>query len=382
MSFVDDLIGLEGSVSISNEECVNSEVFERKTRMKYKVPKCKVITMNSKQSDVVLNGEVLENVKEQVYLGTIISANGERFSEMNSRLTKANSVVNEIIQICNNTELSNIRLRYVKLLMNSCLDSKIKYGCALWNVTKLKGTSEKLNRIKPGLLKKVLQVPNSTPTAALQYEFGITDLALDVLMEKVILGVQTLKCDDVRISKQILESLLRKNVPGFCTELKEACDIFEVSMESLINASDVRHVLKEKVIKIQETELMKRMVGGSKMDGVILEGFVFNGKMKKYLTELNFEEARGIFMARYRMWPTKVNYPGRWNGVSCNVCGFDDTDIHLFTCPGYSDIVNGQFNFYSFWDNDTLEDMGKLKMLAKIVLLLLERMKHIQKFDN
>ena len=108
-----------------------------------------------------------------------------------------------------------------------------------------------------------------------KYEFGITDLALDVLMEKVILGVQTLKCDDVRISKQILESLLRKNVPGFCTELKEACDIFEVSMESLINASDVRHVLKEKVNKIQETELMKRMVGGSKMDGVILEGFVF-----------------------------------------------------------------------------------------------------------
>ena len=61
------------------------------------------------------------------------------------------------------------------------------------------------------------------------------------------------------------------------------------------------------------------------MDGVILEGFLFNGKMKKYLTELNFEEARGIFMARYRMWPTKVNYPGRWNGVSCNVCGLDQS---------------------------------------------------------
>ena len=64
------------------------------------------------------------------------------------------------------------------------------------------------------------------------------------------------------------------------------------------------------------------------------------------------------------------------------VCGLDDTDIHLFTCPGYSDIVNGQFDYYSFWDIDTLEDIEKLKMLAKIVLLLLERMKHIQKFDN
>ena len=149
-----------------------------------------------------------------------------------------------------------------------------------------------------------------------------------------------------------------------------------------MKVSDVRQVLKEKVIKIQATELMQRMVVGSKMDGVILEGFVFDGKMKKYLTELNFEEARAIFMARYRMWPTKVNYPGRWNGVLCNVCGLDDTDSHLFTCPGYSDIVGGQFNYHSFWDTNILEDTDKLKVLAKTVVLLLQRMKHVQNFDS
>ena len=63
----------------------------------------------------------------------------------------------------------------------------------------------------------------------------------------------------------------------------------------------------------------------------------------------------------------------------------DDTDIHLSTCPGYSsDIVNvnGQLDYYSFWDIDTLEDIEKLKILAKIVLLMLERMKHVQKFDS
>ena len=119
MSFVDDLMGLEGSIAISNESCIDLEVFERKTRMNFKVSKCKVMSNTNKSVEVVMNDEILENVKEHVYLGTVISANGERFVEMNSRLTKSNSVVNEIVQVSNNTELSNIRLRFVKLLLGS-----------------------------------------------------------------------------------------------------------------------------------------------------------------------------------------------------------------------------------------------------------------------
>ena len=82
--------------------------------------------MNCKKGgSVFLNGEEMEQVKEHEYLGSIISANGERYADMKSRISKANSVSNEIEQICKTTELANIRLRYVKLLSNSCLD-KIK----------------------------------------------------------------------------------------------------------------------------------------------------------------------------------------------------------------------------------------------------------------
>ena len=139
MSFVDDLFGVAGSVTITNETCVNSEVFEKKTRLNFKLSKCKVIVMNSKKGgSIVMKGEVLEQVDDHIYLGTIISANGERFKEMDSRITKTNSVSNEVEQICKSPELCMICLRYVKLLICACLDSKLKFGCALWNVTKFK----------------------------------------------------------------------------------------------------------------------------------------------------------------------------------------------------------------------------------------------------
>ena len=380
MSFVDDLIGFNANTDVANESNISYEVFEKKTRLNFKVCKCKVMGMNCKKRKCIkLNGEDMEWVKEHVYLGSLISENGERFSDMNSRVAKSNSVANEIVQICTVTELSNVRLMYVRLLMESCLDSKVKYGSALWDITKYKTSQHKLNIIKPSLLKRVLQVPSSTPSAAVQFEFGVSDLSLEVLMEKIVLAVHTLKLSEQRISRRILVAMMKKNVPGFCTELNEACEIFQVSLAELQKENNVREVLKRKVISMQAAELLKSMLLSSKMDNILHSGRVYDGTMMKYLTELTFSEARAIFMSRYRMWPTKENFPGRWKGVACNVCGMKDTDKHIFSCPGYSDLINGKFKFDVFWDEKVLGDMLKLQDIARTVLIVIERMENIQK---
>ena len=130
---------------------------------------------------------------------------------------------------------------------------------------------------------------------------------------------------------------------------------------------------------MQAAELVKRMLLSSKMDNVLHSGHVYDGNMMKYLYELDFNEARAIFVSRYRMWPTKENYPGRWNGTLCNSCGSKDTDRHIFACPGYSDILQGKFQFDVFWDENVLSDMVMLKDIAQTVLQLIERMENIQK---
>ena len=168
-------------------------------------------------------------------------------------------------------------------------------------------------------------------------------------------------------------------MPGFCTELSEACQIFQVSIAELQKENNVREVLKKKVISMQAAELLKVMLISSKMDHVLHSGRVYDGSIMKYLTELTFPEARAIFLSRYRMWPTKVNFPGRWNGVLCNVCGMKDTDEHIFSCPGYSDILQGKFVFNVFWDDKVLNDILTLQDIAKTVLMLIERMENIQK---
>ena len=102
-----------------------------------------------------------------MYLGTIISSDGSRNEEINQRLTDAKSVSNEIVQVLKITELSRVRLRYVNTLSNACLDSKVKYGCGVWN--KLSSNQEKeINELKVRLLKRVLELPYSTPSSIIK----------------------------------------------------------------------------------------------------------------------------------------------------------------------------------------------------------------------
>ena len=117
-------------------------------------------------------------------------------------------MANEIVQICRETELSRIRLRFVKHLISACLDGKGKFGCALWNIVRRVKAIKDLNQIKPRLMKRVLEVPLSTPNTAIQYEIGINDLSIDVLSEKVILAVETYKREDNRISKQLFKRIM------------------------------------------------------------------------------------------------------------------------------------------------------------------------------
>jgi hypothetical protein len=128
---------------------------------------------------------------------------------------------------------------------------------------------------------------------------------------------------------------------------------------------EVRELLKNKAVQLQEQRLVQQMLLASKADHILFHNFSFDGKMKSYLKELPFEAARSVFVVRSRMLLTKDNYPGRWRGESCYVCGKLDTDQHLFTCPGFEDIVGGvSYDVFLHLDN---EDGGLYEAAMKII---------------
>ena len=172
--------------------------------------------------------------------------------------------------------------------------------------------------------------------------------------------------------------MFEKNISGFCSEVRETCDIFDVSFSALLKEGDIRKFMKGKTVEVEGKQLLGMMLHSSKCDRVLVNGFKYDGTSQKYLSELDFQEARAVFLARYRMLPAKMNFPGRWKGENCNICGFKDTDSHMFTCPGYHDLNPDGIGIEVFCDEQYLNDMMLLSQAAKTLVRMLSRMVEIQ----
>ena len=224
------------------------------------------------------------------------------------------------------------------------------------------------------LIKRVLELPYSTPSSVVKYEFGITDLDLDCYMEKIVLAYNIINKNG--LGKKLLCTMMEKNVPGFCVELREALEIMNVNEDDEIlrkDGKEIRKELKKQIVKIQKERLVEKMLGESKADRVLLNNFKFDGKVKKYLTELPFEEARVVFMLRSRMFPTKDNFKGRW-GIECDFCHENETDVHLFSCVAYNDLLRDvEYDMFMTLDRS----MEELSIGARRLLLVKDRLENI-----
>ena len=94
------------------------------------------------------------------------------------------------------------------------------------------------------------------------------------------------------------------------------------------------------------------------------------------MVELPFKEARVIFMLRVRMFPTKANFKNRWGSDECSFCGCLESDIHLFSCAGYNDLL-GDLDFYMFMNLD-----ASTELLSAGAKRLLEVVDRLEVFNN
>ena len=261
--------------------------------------------------------------------------------------------------------------------MSSCFVTKFKHGCEVWDAFN-NTTREIINKLIPETMKRVMELPGSTPTLAIQHDMGLIDLDIEVNMERILIVWSIEELEEVRIVRILFENMYRNKVPGFCTAVSEARKMFKLEGKENVNDKK-REYLKRKMIEIQKERIIQGMLASSKCDGMLMN-FSFDGKMKRYLTDLPFREARIIFMYRAKMFPTKANFKGRWSmSVLCPYCCNIESDEHLFGCCGYVDLIQGKINHLSLMKLEG--DKQTLSLYAKILIQVHDRLL-IGKEDN
>ena len=379
MLFVDDILELlkttqDLKISVSEDETV-----EKKNRTEYKPTKCKLMYCGCvPDEEIMINESVLGVVSDHDYLGSVISEKGRK-NDLLKRIIDCKGVINEIVEVCKTGGVGELRLQFVKTLIDSCFKMKFKHGCEVWDGFSQKDVNT-INNLIPNMLKRVLEVPGSTPSNAVLHDLGFVDLEIEIEMERILLASKVVQMDENRIVKKLLVSMLGKGIPGFCTALEKAMDLIGIEDIRELQGKDEREVIKKMIVETQKKRLMERMMKSSKTDGMLMN-FSFDGRTKEYLVRLSFYEARIIFMLRSRMFPTKCNFPGRWSKSNlCTFCLKKETDEHLFSCPGYRDIHLNKWTHELFMKLDS--DINVLSDGAKILLAMYERLVEINEDED
>ena len=372
--FIDDLLEVARGVVETQISCITDEVFEKQNCLLFKPSKCKIILQNLKKiSDkIMLDGEELEIVEKHKYLGTIVESCG-RAKDLQQRISDCKGVLNEIVELCKMDAVSLYRFQYMSTLLRSCFMQKFKHGCEAWGDFSKRNISD-INKLIPQTIKRVLELPRSSPTNAVKHDFGLVDLTCELDLEKILLASDVLDMCDKRIAKKLLFPMIEKEVPGFCTQLSDILLKYEISLEDLAGVKNKREVARGKIVDFEKVLLQQSMLMGSKTDHMLAK-FQFNGKMLEYLKDLSFDEGRIVFMFRSRMFPTRVNYPNRWTSLNCQYCSLRDTDKHLFSCWGYLDIID-DIDYLMFYNLDV--PMKRLSAGAQVLLRIYERLSCVQ----
>ena len=213
-------------------------------------------------------------------------------------------------------------------------------NCSTWMEIQ-ESTIDKLEELQNSLYRSLLNVPFTTPKAALIWEVGGTKMSYRIKLNKLVFMNHILHLGEDSLARQIQTSQETHNVGGLTQEVKQL--IAELALpncfEQRIPQNKWKSLVKKAIDKANEEEIRQAAKSSKKMKNRMKEGERF--ECKEYLSDLPLCHARIFFQHKYSMTEkVKMNYKGDPSFArtlwKCQKCGNQDTESHLLWCSGYS----------------------------------------------
>ncbi len=338
--------------------------------IEFGAPKCKVIKIGpGKQSQIKLGTNTLEETTEYKYLGEIFNNKATNTNHIEAIKGKVNGAYNNITMWTSNKEFKGIKMKAIWKLVDTCIIPIMTYGSEAAKHTKR--DLQDLQQIFNNLLKKILELPQSTPNSALLKETGYIPMDMYIDRKKIMQERRIRENNDNSLVKRISH---REN-SEWRTTIQETIKKYNIEEEDM----DLpKNSLSQKIKTNQEKKFEESIKAESETKSKLKHLLDHNGETKigrrpKYMEALTRKECRAIVMARTRMIPAKSNFKGSHTDLTCRWCKKENTqetqehiiiECEMTKPPSRNDITCHDI----FQDSD----MMKIKQAAQRILETLQ----------
>ena len=384
LAMVDDLNAISkcGLDSIELNTFINTQIEMKKLR--FHVPdkngksKChKLHIGNNHETCPILkvHNTVIESVTEDTYLGDIISSDGKNSKNVADRISKGNGKITQIEKLLEEIALGEHFMEIAILFRETMFVNGILTNAEIWysfSESEIK-EFESLDRL---LLRKILQVPVSTPEEAFYLELGILPIGVIVKARRInYLHYLLTRDTDEMLYKFFITQWLQPCRGDWTETVKQDLQDFNIQCDfpyiKSKSGEAFKRIVKSKAHEYSLNELTKNQQKHSKMEGL----YYTEVKPQKYLTmkDVRIDQVRNIFRYRTRMADFGENFRGNQDHKMCPLCfKHYDSQSLSFQCEFYKDKMEININMSDIYRDEI--SMETVKTMCKMMKL---RKKHL-----
>ena len=368
--FQDDIIKLENSVNKINQSNIIYNWFSKVNGMKFHETKSVWLSNSKQKLDITLDDKQLPRAKNAKYLGDILTPDGKVDETIRQRKSAITGMLAEISTIMD--EMGECRIEAALQYYNGILCPKLLTNSETWSNISSQNHIE-LEKIQNQTLKRLLRLPNGTPSKALKAELGVLSVKHQIIQKKLLFLHKILLYPEDHITRQILMEQRSIPSPTWLSKLEE--EVLPIGIE--INLEEIKMKPKEtwgkeikNKIKINQEKELKEWKKTSKKYGE-MKGEI---KLKKYCQKLNSQDSIRILKLRIGMTEAKSNFRNMHTNIDCNKCGKIETAEHLINC-NMKNTKENKNTMLNFDDKIKNIETTKISILKNISVLIKNSLK-------
>ena len=352
--WIDDVVSFaEGKLQQSYTLNVVDE-FAKKHKLKWGTDKCKVMVVgrNAYESGKWNLGESqIETCEDYRYLGDIISRNNSNQRNIEERENRVKVITRKIISLCGNEVISKVEIWARLKLHETTTISSLLTNSESWVLNSTQRS--KIDRIELGALKKLLNVPPTTPTLAIMLVSG-TLFASQRIDQRQMIYLKTIlnKTDDsclkiALLNQETEDSFWAKQMKELLSEYdieKTWDEIKRISFASwkgeVRKAVEKKH--KDRLISLSECTKKATFARA------ILDDESFQRKPMNNVLNRGSLGVRALIMGMAGMLDCANNFHYKYKTKNCKECQKIDDEMHRINdCVLYKhvNLFNSRYKF-------------------------------------
>jgi exonuclease III len=339
LTFVDDIATTNSAVSDTYKSNGSIEWFSKKKRLELNVPKCFIVCVNQKCTDILprlkIAGNLITTAKKGIYLGDPFNSQGNNHDLIEDRVKKGNACIVNTIAMCDEVTMGLFAIQTLLLLHGSLLIPVMLFNSSAW--TKLTTADLKaLQTTQLKHLKRTFHAPQSTPNSLTFLETGVLPVEMEIHRRQLnfLHHILTLDNDDP-VKLTYLQQLKYPYEENWGNEIKIIRKRYNLpqSDEEIENISknSWKHTIKKHV---HESALLYLNNEKNKLKTCTLPDYTKLG-VQDYLQQLHPQQARAIFQIRTNVVDIKAVRKYQYTDALCRLCNQADENIdHIInSCP-------------------------------------------------